>query len=69
MSAESLVHMTRRAISPICCTVLGTCPLVISVPATSLTSTVDAHDQFGPILFVLAALVVTAKAGGLLTEM
>lgn len=46
-------------------------PLVLLValaPATALAAEKAAHSSVGPVLFGLAALVVVAKAGGLLSE-
>jgi hypothetical protein len=44
------------------------CLLVIATPALVSAAGADAHPRFGPILFSLAVLVVSAKVGGLLAE-
>jgi hypothetical protein len=44
------------------------CVLVIATPALVSAAGADAHPRFGPILFSLAVLVVSAKVGGLLAE-
>jgi Kef-type K+ transport system membrane component KefB len=47
---------------------VGPCLLVIAMPALVAAAGADAHPRFGPILFSLAVLVVSAKVGGLLAE-
>jgi Kef-type K+ transport system membrane component KefB len=42
--------------------------LVIVMPTLVSAAGADAHPRFGPILFSLAVLVLSAKAGGLLAE-
>jgi Kef-type K+ transport system membrane component KefB len=47
---------------------VGPCLLMIAMPALVSAASTEAHPRFGPILFSLAVLVVSAKAGGLLAE-
>jgi Kef-type K+ transport system membrane component KefB len=47
---------------------VGPCVLVLAMPALVSAAGADAHPRFGPILFSLAVLVVSAKVGGLLAE-
>jgi Kef-type K+ transport system membrane component KefB len=49
-------------------TLVGPFLLVIATPALVSAVGADAHPRFGPILFSLAVLVVSAKVGGLLAE-
>jgi Sodium/hydrogen exchanger family len=47
---------------------VGPCLLVLAMPALVSAAGADAHPRFGPILFSLAVLVMSAKVGGLLAE-
>jgi hypothetical protein len=42
--------------------------LVVAMPAIASATSSDAHPRFGPILFSLPILVISAKIGGLLAE-
>jgi Kef-type K+ transport system membrane component KefB len=47
---------------------LGASLLAIAMPAAAAATSADEHPRFGPILFGLAVLVISAKGGGLLAE-
>jgi Kef-type K+ transport system membrane component KefB len=47
---------------------VGPCLLVMAMPALVSAAGAEAHPRFGPVLFSLAVLVVSAKVGGLLAE-
>ncbi len=60
--------MLRRTLSRACLGLLGGFLLVVTVPAMASAASSEAPPGFGPILFGLAVLVASAKAGGLLAE-
>ena len=47
---------------------LGVSLLAIAMPAVAAATSAEEHPRFGPILFGLAVLVISAKIGGLLAE-
>jgi Kef-type K+ transport system membrane component KefB len=47
---------------------LGVSLLAIAMPAVAAATSAEEHPRFGPILFGLAVLVISAKGGGLLAE-
>lgn len=60
--------MVTRVLSRAGPALLGGLLVVVVVPAMASAASSEAHLRFGPILFGLAVLVVSAKAGGLLAE-
>src|ERR671919_2077142 len=47
---------------------LGVSLLAIAIPAVAAAASADEQPRFGPILFGLAVLVISARSGGLLAE-
>ena len=60
--------MKRHVASQAPLSLLGSVLLVVALPAIASAASSDPHSRFGPILFSLAILVVSAKVGGLLAE-
>jgi predicted Kef-type K+ transport protein len=60
--------MKRHVVSQVPLSQLGSVLLLVSLPAIASAASSDAHARFGPILFSLAILVVSAKVGGLVAE-
>jgi Kef-type K+ transport system membrane component KefB len=60
--------MKQHLVSQAPLSLLGSVLLVVAMPAIASAASADAHPRFGPILFSLAILVVSAKVGGLLAE-
>jgi hypothetical protein len=60
--------MKRHVVSQVPLSQLGSVLLLVALPAIASAANSDAHSRFGPILFRLAILVVSAKVGGLLAE-
>jgi Kef-type K+ transport system membrane component KefB len=57
-----------KAQGPLRFVCLGASLLVIAMPAVASGASAEEHPRFGPILFALAVLVISAKVGGLLAE-
>jgi hypothetical protein len=53
--------MKRYVASQASLSPLGSVLLVVAIPAIASAANSDAHPRFGPILFSLAILVISAK--------
>jgi Kef-type K+ transport system membrane component KefB len=60
--------MKRHVVSQAHLFQLGSVLLLVALPAIASAASSDAHPRFGPILFSLAILVISAKIGGLVAE-
>src|SRR5919108_3950536 len=60
--------MKRHIVSQPPFSLFGSALLVVAMSDIAWAASSDVHPRFGPILFSLAILVVSAKIGGLLAE-